>query len=216
MGSLLAIDGVTHLSGSAGTGKTLMAALIASLYARNSRVQWISTDGKPSFLAYLKRNMGHYGGKPSNLMVTRPSGNDEVLEVILSLPSKLADNTGLIVIDPITRVLDMARTSPDLWGRELFEDALPTLGAMVATKGLSVLITSEMRAGEKGLRAVYYQKIHRWASMNLYLERRQGFDVSRIFLLDRDGNPTCQMGCLGIDSNGWSKVALSSSSLEVP
>jgi hypothetical protein len=193
-----------------------MASIIASLYTRESIVQWVSADGKSSFLFYLKRNMDHYGGKPSNLMVTRPSGSDEVLEAILSLPSKLTGSTGLIVIDPLTRVLDMAKTSPDLWGRELFEDALPTLAAMVMRMPLSVLITSEMREGERGLRAVYYQKIHRWANTNLYLERRQGFNVSRIFLLDQDGQTACQMGSLEIDVNGWSKVDLTTSSLEVP
>lgn len=216
MASLLATNGITHLSGSAGTGKTLMAAFIASLYTRDSTVQWVSTDGKSSFLAYLKRNMDHYGGNPSNLLVTMTSGSAEALEVILSLPSKLTDGTALIVIDPITRVLDMARASPDLWGRELFEDALPTLAAMAATMGLSVLITSEVRESEDGLRAVYYQKIHRWARMNLYFERHRGFDVSRIFLLDQDGHPTSQMGSLEMDTNGWSTVQLSSSSLEVP
>lgn len=215
MASLLATNGITHLSGSAGTGKTLMAALIASLYTRNSRVQWVSTDGKSSFLAHLKRNMDHYGGKPSNLLVTMTSGSHEALEVILSLPSKLTEGTALIVIDPITRVLDMSRTSPDLWGRELFEDALPTLAAIAATMGLSVLITSEVRESESGLRAVYYQKIRRWAGMNLYFERHIGFDVSRIFLLDQDGHPTCQMGSLEMDANGYSMVQLSSSSLEV-
>ncbi len=215
MTSLLATNGITHLSGSAGTGKTLMAALIASLYTRDSRVQWVSTDGKSSFLAYLKRNMEHYGGKPSNLLVTMTSGSDEALEVILSLPTKLTGGTALIVIDPITRVLDMARASPDMWGRELFEDALPTLAAMAATMDLSVLITSEMRESESGLRAVHYQKIHRWASINLCFERHSGFDVSKIFLLDQDGHPTCQLGSLEIDTNGWSMVQLSSPSLEV-
>lgn len=160
--------------------------------------------------------MDHYGGKPSNLLVTMTSGSDEALEVILSLPSKITGGTALIVVDPITRVLDMARVSPDLWGRELFEDALPTLAAMAATMGLSVLITSEVRESESGLRAVYYQKIHRWASMNLYFERHRGFDVSRIFLLDQDGHPTSQMGSLEMDTNGCTMLQLRSSSLEVP
>ncbi|MHA1908450.1 MAG: hypothetical protein ACW98Y_14210, partial [Candidatus Thorarchaeota archaeon] len=77
--TLTEYEGLAHLSGPAGSGKTLLAAALASKLSRLNHVDWLSADGKTGFINHLKRNMEHYGGLPSNLSITRTITSKDAL-----------------------------------------------------------------------------------------------------------------------------------------
>jgi hypothetical protein len=175
----LGLGGLIHLWGTAGSGKTLLAVALASDVSRHARVEWINTDGKKSFVSHLKKNIAASGGKAENVTITMTDDQSEILEVIHTLPqSKLP---ALIVIDPITRVLDLARGDPTLWGREIVEDVLPTLAGISCTADLAIVITSESRAlKDSGTRAVHHTTIAKWIDHDLCLNRDSSGSLSHI------------------------------------
>jgi len=166
----LDLRGLIHLWGTAGSGKTLLAVALASDVSKHSRVEWINTDGKKSFVSYLKKNVAASGGQVDNVTITMTDDQFEIIELIRTLPD--SNLPSLIVIDPITRVLDLARDDPTLWGRDIVEDVLPTLAGIVSANDLSIVITSECRMLEdSGNRAVYHNTIAKWIDHDLCLNR---------------------------------------------
>ena len=175
----LGIRGLIHFWGSAGSGKTLLACALAGDASKHGRVEWINTDGKKSFVSYLKRNIDTSGGKVENVTITMTDDQSELLELIRTLPD--SDLPSLIVIDPITRVLDLARDDPTLWGQELVEDVLPTLAGIVSSNDLDIVITSESRMlGDSGNRAVHHNTITKWIDHDLCLNRNLSGSLTRI------------------------------------
>ena len=77
------VQGLVHLSGTAGSGKTLLATAIAAMLSRKYHVDWLSTDGKSGFIDHLKRNLEHYGGLSSNLTITRTIASKDALAAVL-------------------------------------------------------------------------------------------------------------------------------------
>ena len=166
----LGLRGFIHLWGSAGSGKTLLACALAGDASKHGRVEWINTDRKKSFVSYLKRNIDASGGKAENVTITMTDDQSELLELIRTLPD--SNLPSLIVIDPIARVLDLAREDPTLWGQEIVEVILPTLAGIVSSNDLDIVITSESRMlGDSGNRAVHHSTIAKWIDHDLCLNR---------------------------------------------
>ena len=166
----LGLGGLIHLHGPAGSGKTLLAVALASDVSKHARVEWVCTDGKKSFVSYLKNNITASDGRPDNVSITMVNNQTELLELIKKLPG--TDLPSLLVIDPITRVLDLGRKSPTMWGRELVEDVLPTLAGLATVNDLSVVITSETRMlDDSDNHAIHHSTIAKWIDHDLCLNR---------------------------------------------
>lgn len=167
----LGLRGLIHLRGNAGSGKTLFAVALASDISKYSRVEWINADGKKSFLNQLKKNVLAHNGHPENVIVTLTKGYKELVDEIHSLVDRIS-GTNLIVIDPITRVLDMARNNPTLWGREIVEDILPTLVGIIEQFNVHIVISSECRLMDDSVnQAVHYSTITKWVDHDLHITR---------------------------------------------
>ena len=181
----LGLRGLVHLWGSAGSGKTLLACALAGVASKHGRVEWINTDRKKSFVSYLKRNIEASGGKVENVTITMTDNQSELLELIRTLPD--SNLPSLIVIDPITRVLDLARNDPTLWGQEIVEDVLPTLAGIVSSNDLDIVITSESRMlGDSGNRAVHHNTITKWIDHDLCLNRDMSGSLTHIIRKNQD------------------------------
>ncbi|MHA1135879.1 MAG: AAA family ATPase [Candidatus Thorarchaeota archaeon] len=166
----LALGGLIHIWGPAGSGKTLLAVALASDVSKNARVEWVCTDGKKSFVSYLKNNVDASGGSPENVSITMINNQSELVKLIRNLPE--SDLPSLLVIDPITRVLDLGRKNPTMWGRELVEDVLPTLAGLATANDIAVIITSESRMLEDSdNHAVHHSTIAKWIDHDLCLNR---------------------------------------------
>ena len=181
----LGLRGFVHLWGDAGSGKTLLACALAGDVSKHGRVEWINTDRKKSFVSYLKRNIDASGGKVENVTITMTDDQSELLELIRTLPA--SDLPSLIVIDPITRVLDLARDDPTLWGQEIVEDVLPTLAGLVSSNDLDIVIISESRMlGDSGNRAVHHNTISKWIDHDLCLTRDMSGSLTHIVRKNED------------------------------
>ncbi len=200
--SLANMRGIIHLSGSAGSGKTLLAAAIAAKVTRSHHVDWLAFDGKPGFIGYLKRNLLYYGGLESNLTLTRISTTADAKTAIMDTANWLKHNTRLLVVDPITRVLDMSRHDNTLWGRELFEEALPTLAGIAENRDICILLTSEVREIDSVSKAVYHKKIHSWVSIDLILDRSFSKRFSRVYCSTPEGIPGELVATMHLQENG--------------
>ena len=168
--SSLNLRGLIHFWGPAGCGKTLLAVALASDVSKQARIDWINTDGKKSFVNYLKANIASTGGRPENVTISMVDTQAELLDVIETLP--MSELPALLVIDPITRVLDLGRENPTLWGRELVEDVLPTLAGLVASNDIAIIITSESRMVEESkTQPIHHETISKWLDHDLCLSR---------------------------------------------
>lgn len=198
-----ALDGLIHLWGDAGSGKTLFACLIASEVSRYSKVEWINTDAKQSFISFLKRSIDTVGGSIQNVSVTMANDRRQIHSLILGLSESIPDGVSLIVIDSITRLLDMAWEDPILWGRELFEEALPTLAGIVDEKGVTVILTSESRTmKDSGNLAVHHRTIKKWADHDIMLVRNALEDSTRIMRVIDGLDDQEQIGILRLMEDG--------------
>jgi hypothetical protein len=175
----------------------------ASLY---SRVEWISTDGKSSFVSHLKRNVDECSGKVGNIFVTMTHNHIDARKAILNLVPALEGSSALIVVDPLTRVVDMARSEPTMWGQELIEEVLPSLAALVAN-GSSVVVTSECRSLDEGENApVHYLAIRRWADNELLVQRDKSGRYSTIISINPKSGVHKQLGRLRLLETGLVEV----------
>jgi len=210
--------GMIHFSGSAGSGKTLLAAAIAAKVSQQSHVDWLAIDGKPGFIGHLKRNLQYYGGLESNLTVTRVSTTKDAKNVIMDTANRIKHNTRLIVVDPITRVLGLStlgnNRKENLWGRDLFEEALPTLAGIAEIQDMCVILTSEVREDETGPKAIYHKKIRSWVSVDLILDRTYSRKFSRVFVGTDDGVPGDLIGTMYLHENGEVTMKSSDATLE--
>jgi hypothetical protein len=184
----MGLSGFTHISGIAGSGKTMLAIAIAADASRMSQVEWINTDSKTRFIPHLKATVTYFGGVERNVSVTMADGHKQALETVLSLPMILTPCTSLVVVDPITRVIDMARTDPVLWGQELLEEALPTLAALAKNREIDIIVMSEMRTiPEVGDLPVYSKAISKWADKTVKLCLDSSGKSSSVFI-EEDGD----------------------------
>jgi preprotein translocase subunit Sss1 len=199
----LALDGLIHLWGDAGSGKTLFACSIAAEVSRYSKVEWINTDSKQSFIPNLKRTIESADGSIQNVSVTMARDRHEARDLILGLSKSFPEGVSLIVIDSITRLLDMAREDPILWGRELFEEALPTLAGIADEKGVRIIITSESRVmSETGNLAVHYRTIKKWVDHDILFVRNALEDSTRIMRVVDAPEDQELIGILRLKGNG--------------
>ena len=167
----LGLSGLIHFWGTAGSGKTLIAVAIASDMSKYSKVEWINADGKKSFVTQLKKNVEVCNGHPENIVITFVQSPKALVDEIHALPDRI-DETGLIIIDPITRVLDMAHRDPILWGQEIVEDILPTLAGITQQFNIDIIVTSECRSmSDLKIHAVHHETIAKWADHDLRIER---------------------------------------------
>jgi RecA/RadA recombinase len=198
----LGLEGLIHIWGRAGTGKTLLACLIAADESRLTKIEWINTDAKQSFVSQLRQTIESEGGLIQNITVTMARDRKEVRDLILSLTKDIESDCSLVVIDSITRLLDMARENPTLWGREMIEEALPTLAGIVNKHGVNVIVTSESRAiNESDTLAVHHKTIAKWADHDVRLIKN-GIGDSSLILEGEN-----QIGILRFSDNGVSVVS---------
>ena len=111
---ILKMGDLIHIWGEAGSGKTLLACSLATEALGDGHVSWICTDGKRSFVSILKKNIGHLENPKFNTTVRIPTDHREVQETLVSLCDDLHPETAMVVVDPITRTLDMSRRSPTM------------------------------------------------------------------------------------------------------
>ncbi|MHA1807148.1 MAG: hypothetical protein ACTSX2_06205 [Candidatus Thorarchaeota archaeon] len=187
--SQLGLSGLIHVWGLPASGKTLFAVNVAANASRTGRIEWFNCDGKRSFVQTLMQVVRQKQGIPSNVMVSFLEDRESMLQTILALSKSLDDDVTLVVIDPLTRVLDMARTDPVLWGRELVEDVLPVLASLVLTRSIDVLIISESRTLlDRGTIAVHHSTIKRWSDFDVLVQR--GIMSGRSELIIDNDTPT--------------------------
>ena len=195
----LELGGLIHLWGPAGSGKTLLAVALASDVSKNARVEWVCTDGKKSFVSYLKNNVAASGGSPENVSITMIINQSELVKLIRNLPE--SDLPSLLVIDPITRVLDLGRKDPTMWGRELVEDVLPTLAGLATANDIAVIITSESRMLEDSdNHAVHHSTIAKWIDHDLCLNRE--LSGSRTHIVRKHEDSDQEAAQLRVDQSG--------------
>jgi len=170
---LLGMGDLFHIWGEAGTGKTLLVCALAAEVVKDGHVRWLCTDGKRSFINTLRNNLKTE--EEHNITVSVPIGHKDVQESILSLPGNIHPETLLVVVDPITRVLDMSRRDFVMWGRELIEEVLPSLVAL-SQKGVKVVLVSEVRCWADKAMPVMYESISVWKPVDLHVLRNPGGD----------------------------------------
>lgn len=202
--STMNLGGLTHLTGAAGAGKTLFAIALACEVSRRDCVEWINADAKRGFVPLLKRNLEQSGGQIKNIAVTITDSPLELITTVESLSEKQS-SPSLLVIDPITRVLDMARDDPVLWGRDLIEIVLPTLAGIVSQGHLDIIIISENRMSEfSDNHAVHHKSISKWVDHDICLIRSLSSSDFRIVRRTRE--VTTELAIMKIDECGLVRV----------
>lgn len=180
--SQLEIGGLVHIWGTAGAGKTLLALGIAADIAHHSHVLWVNTDGKNSFLPLLRRNVG---SARENVSISL--GHGRALESVKDIPDIIREDTALVVVDTITRTLDMSRREDVMWGRELFEDVLPTLAGITLTTDCCVIVVSEVRELNGESVPVHYASLRKFCEYDILVERPVGKRESGVFQCSGQG-----------------------------
>jgi hypothetical protein len=105
----------------------------------------------------------------------------------MNVASRVAPLTSLVVVDPVTRVIDMARLNPTLWGQELIEEVLPTL-AGVASNGVKVVVISESRVIDGAIACpVHHESIRQWVDHDIAVQRDATGPHSTIIGTNRTG-----------------------------
>ncbi|MFO7836663.1 MAG: hypothetical protein R6V83_08410 [Candidatus Thorarchaeota archaeon] len=176
------LKGLVHVSGAPATGKTLFAIAYASEVAMDSDVLWINTNGKMAFIEPLKQTISRTNGRPESVRVLSAMGHKMTVEIIEDIPTFLTEDTTLIVIDSITRVLDMGLRKDPMWGRVLFEEVLPSLTAMSMKHDLTILCISECREVGGSKRAVYEEAMNRFADYEIKIARtiKSGISIAEV------------------------------------
>jgi hypothetical protein len=200
----LGLRGLIHFWGDAGSGKTLFAVAIACDASRYSHVEWINSDAKKSFVTHLKKNLGVSNGRIENITINLTESRSELNALIDDMPRTVSE-ASLVVIDPITRVLDMTREDPILWGREIIEEVLPTLSGIVSQNNVDVIIISESRMMEDSSnQAVHHKSISRWVDHDICLQRSLHGSHTQISRMTDDGLQ--ELATMKLDSNGFIEI----------
>ena len=205
---LLEKGGIIHIRGESGSGKTVLASRIAAEVSRRGRVEWLCTDGKTAFTKSLKRNIQQYGGLSSNFLILQPRGHLEARIIIGSLRESVNHHTRLVVIDPLTRVLDMSRRTGDMWGRVLFEETLPTIAGIAMETSVCFIVTSEVRMLDEENSPIHHEKIRKWTDLELILARPRTSGRTTIHLQD-DGQEPVYLGEMTITREGKVEILMS-------
>ncbi|TXT55241.1 MAG: hypothetical protein BAJATHORv1_40151 [Candidatus Thorarchaeota archaeon] len=201
------LTGLIHIWGPAGSGKTMLATALAAYASTKGAVEWICTDGKKGFLPILKRNVENLGGSIDIITLQFPQTHRESYQAIMSLVDDISPLTRCIVVDSLTRVLDMGRDDEQLWGRELIEDVLPTLASLSLARGLQVVLTSEMRElSDKGLTPVYHKEIRRWTDFEVAVSKSINRGGSDIFLEHEKLYSYTPIGSIFLDNEGRVRI----------
>lgn len=172
------LTGLIHISGEPASGKTLFAIGYASEMSVKGDVLWVNTNGKMAFITPLKRTISRRNGNPDSIRILTALGHEMVSQTISNIPSFFTENTILVVIDSITRVLNMGVRHEPMWGRVLFEEILPTLTAISMTHNVIVLCISECRDVGGSKRAVYKEAMNRFASQKIRITRTRKSGIS--------------------------------------
>ncbi|TFF92822.1 hypothetical protein EU546_07075 [Candidatus Thorarchaeota archaeon] len=181
--------GLVHVIGLAGSGKTAFASRLAVDASSNGRVEWICNDGKSSVLRYLRSTAQVCTGTHESIYVTFTREPSEAMAVIVSLSKRLNDEVSLVVIDPITRTLDLANVDSPMWGRELIEEIMPVLASLANNKGTPILLTSECRyVPDLGVIPIHHETIQKWIDREILLKRSYGETETSIQELTPSGN----------------------------
>ncbi len=215
--------GIIHLSGEPFSGKTRLGIHFAAKASQSGHVIWLCADGKTSFVEDLRKNITASQGVVSNLELIFPNGHEEIYESLMTIHSFLKDDTILVVIDPITRAIDLGRRYDDeMWGRELFEDVLPSLVGLAMGNELCIVFTSEVRMGEGGAtRPVFHKKLTQWADVEIHAERAMTMTYSHLTLRRCNSEPAdfgimrIKNGLVTIDVSGQEVQDCSESSCSV-
>jgi hypothetical protein len=136
----------------------------------------------------LKTNIVAAGGDKTAVSLLPVITHGMARDAVLDLPETLDQDTVLVVVDPVTRILDMSHREEVMWGRELFEEVLPTLAGLVIARALSVVIVSESRNFDNEPAAVHHRSISRWVDHDLLLERRYGTKTSIVCKIGSEGD----------------------------
>ncbi|MCK5238148.1 MAG: hypothetical protein KAR33_01300 [Candidatus Thorarchaeota archaeon] len=202
---LLANGGIIHIRGGPGTGKTVLASRIAAEVSRRGRVEWLCNDGKISFTEVLTRNIQRHGGLSSNITILQPRGHLEARIIIESLRESVSHDTRLVVIDPLTRVLDMGRRSEEMWGRVLIEETLPTIAGLALETSVCFLVTSEVRMIDEADIPIHHEKIRQWTDLEVKLDRPRMRGMTHIHLQDNGQGPV-HIGGMRITREGTVEI----------
>lgn len=135
--------GLTHVWGPSGSGKTLFAIAVAAPLSRKGHILWINMDGKWAFIESLRNNIALHHGERGNVSIVLAHG--QALTTIRRINEFVKPETRLVVIDPISRVLDLSHENSIMWGRELFEEVLPILASLTMVSNISVMLINEVR-----------------------------------------------------------------------
>lgn len=203
MNSPSQLNGLIHISGEPASGKTLFAIGYAAEASTKGEVLWVNTNGKMAFLSSLKRTISRRNGNVKSVRILTALGHKMVRQTISNIPSFLTDNTILVVIDSITRVLNMGLRVEPMWGRVLFEEILPGLTAISMTHNITILCISECRDVGGSKRAVYEEAMNRFANHEIRVSRtrKSGISVAEIeskslakIRLEKEGSVTMALG----------------------
>ena len=182
----------------------MLTTALASDASKVGHVEWINANAKMSFVNQIKRNIEFYGGRMDNITVTITESHRELCSIIESLPDTVS-GTSLLVIDPITRVIDMTHSDSILWGRELIEIVMPTLAGVVFQKETDIIVISESRMLEDSENhAVHHQSISRWIDHDLHLVRSPETADSQILRSSQDC--TEALATMRIDDRGIAEI----------
>ncbi|UCE10426.1 MAG: hypothetical protein JSW61_00445 [Candidatus Thorarchaeota archaeon] len=198
------ISGLVHVWGSAGSGKTLLAIRIASEAACHSHVLWVNTDGKGAFIRLLRKNVVSAGGSRANVSVVL--GHSDARSAIDRISSCLKNETSLVVVDTITRILGMGPRSEPMWARVLFEEALPMLAGIARSRNIMIVILSESRSNGVEDQAVHLDSIKKFADFDLHVEREPGRRVSRILVTGKSMDSMETILALRLSNDGIVEV----------
>ena len=177
----------------------MFASKLAADESTYAKVEWINTDSKQSFVARLKQDIEERCGNIDNVTVTILSDRQKVKDLILNLGEDLDPEVSLVVIDSLTRVLDMSRKDPTLWGREMIEETLPSLAGLVKKRGVNIIITSEARTlDEQTTVAVHHKTISKWVDHDVHVVRSLNGVTSQII---REDEKNELVGVLALEEN---------------
>ncbi len=188
-----------HVWGPPAAGKTLFVSMLAAEIVDSGYVHWLALDGKVSQLAHLKKMIERRGRDASAISVSVAGNSAEARRLVMGSTRSLRDDTVLLVVDPITRVLDMSHRDEIMWGREMFEEALPTLAGLARARDIMVAMTSEIREYDTGYRAVYHDIIRGWVDCEFRLYRDMSSNVTRVYKTRHGGEGEYQVGKMILD-----------------